>query len=153
MRILELKVPPVAMFLLFGVAMWGIAVTFPAAAFPLPGARIIAVALAGLGGAIGLAGVSAFRRHSTTVDPMTPARASAIVSNGIYRYSRNPMYVGLLLGLAGWAAFLANAAALVMLPLFVAYMTRFQIKPEECALLANFGSGYAEYMAAVRRWI
>jgi protein-S-isoprenylcysteine O-methyltransferase Ste14 len=63
------------------------------------------------------------------------------------------MYLGFALILAGWAIFLANMASLLMLPAFVAYMTQFQIKPEERALLARFGPDYAEYMAKVRRWV
>jgi protein-S-isoprenylcysteine O-methyltransferase Ste14 len=84
---------------------------------------------------------------------MAPDTTKSIVRDGIYRYTRNPMYLGFALILAGWAIFLANMASLLMLPAFVAYMTQFQIKPEERALLARFGPDYAEYMAKVRRWV
>ena len=87
------------------------------------------------------------------MNPTKPEASSAVVSDGIYRFSRNPMYLSLLTGLAGWALFLENAAALLVLPMFVAYMNRFQIKPEERALLEKFGSSYAEYMRSVRRWL
>jgi protein-S-isoprenylcysteine O-methyltransferase Ste14 len=63
------------------------------------------------------------------------------------------MYLGIAFVLLGWAIYLANLAALLLVPAFVAYMTRFQIKPEERALLEKFGSNFADYMAAVRRWI
>ena len=84
---------------------------------------------------------------------MKPETTASIVTTGIYRVTRNPMYLGLAFVLMGWATYLANLAALLLVPAFVAYMTRFQIKPEERALLAKFGLSFAEYLAAVRRWI
>jgi protein-S-isoprenylcysteine O-methyltransferase Ste14 len=63
------------------------------------------------------------------------------------------MYLGFLLALAGWAAYLANAGAALLLPVFVAYLTRFQIIPEERALSAKFGAAFAAYASGVRRWL
>ena len=153
MRALRLKIPPVALTLISGLLMWGMSAAIPEAAFSLPGSLLVAIALAIVGGAIALSGVFAFRRHSTTTNPMKPDRAESIVTDGIYRVTRNPMYVGLAIALVGWAIFLANAAALLVPPLFVAYMTHFQIKPEEQALLKKFGRTYADYMDGVRRWV
>ena len=153
MRALHLKIPPVALTLICGLGMWGLAEAVPGAAFSLGGALPVAVALAFVGGVIALAGVFAFRRHSTTTNPMSPDKAESIVTDGVYRFTRNPMYVGLTLALVGWAIFLENAAALLVPPLFVAYMTHFQIKPEERALLEKFGRTYEDYMADVRRWV
>jgi protein-S-isoprenylcysteine O-methyltransferase Ste14 len=150
---LELKVPPVAAGLIVAVAMGAAARWLPGLAFTLPGRMPLALAIALAGVAIALAGVAAFRRRRTTVDPRTPERASAIVDTGVYRVSRNPMYVGMLTVLVGWAVFLANWAALLMLPAFVAYIHRFQIVPEERALTARFGPAYAAYQARVRRWL
>ncbi|HNP34989.1 MAG TPA: isoprenylcysteine carboxylmethyltransferase family protein [Woeseiaceae bacterium] len=133
--------------------MWAASTVIPAASFPLPGALIIAFTFAFVGGGIAAAGVWAFRQHHTTLNPMKPETASSIVTAGIYRVTRNPMYLGLALALVGWAMYLANLAALLIVPAFVAYMTQFQIKPEERALLAKFGPDFATYMAAVRRWI
>ncbi len=99
------------------------------------------------------AGVAAFRRERTTVNPLTPGAATSVVSSGVYSRSRNPMYVGFLLALAGWAVYLSNVAAALLLPAFVAYMNRYQIKPEERVLLAKFGTAFEQYMARVRRWI
>jgi protein-S-isoprenylcysteine O-methyltransferase Ste14 len=155
MQVFELKVPPVALAVVFAVVMWAASTAFSTASFPLPGAgaSIVASAFAFIGGGIAVAGVSAFRRHYTTVNPMKPETTASIVTTGIYRVTRNPMYLGLAFVLVGWATYLANLAALLLIPAFVAYMTRFQIKPEERALLAKFGPSFAEYMAAVRRWI
>jgi len=133
--------------------MYGLSVLAPVGAVALPGHTPIAVALALVGVAMALAGVVAFRTHGTTVNPLAPSASSVVVSSGVYRFSRNPMYLGFLLALAGWAVYLSNAFAALFLPAFVAYMSRFQIKPEERALLAKFGRPFAQYMAAVRRWV
>ena len=153
MRWLELKVPPVLLFALVAGAMYGLARGLPMWTLPLPGRAAVAVALAAIGVAIGLAGVAEFRRSRTTVHPQHPEKASAVVTRGIYCWTRNPMYLGLLLALAGWAIFLANLAALAGLPAFVAWMNRFQIQPEERILAAKFGAPFTAYMAAVRRWL
>jgi protein-S-isoprenylcysteine O-methyltransferase Ste14 len=152
-KALELKVPPVLLFALLAAAMYGLAWALPAGTFALPGRAVAATALAAIGIAIGLAGVAAFRRSRTTVHPQHPEKASVVVSHGVYRWTRNPMYLGLLLALFGWAVFLANAAALAGPPLFIAWMSRFQIGPEERLLSGKFGSAYVSYMENVRRWI
>jgi protein-S-isoprenylcysteine O-methyltransferase Ste14 len=97
--------------------------------------------------------VVSFRRAKTTVNPMTPDAASSLVVSGIYRYTRNPMYLGFLLILTGWAALLSNMLALAVLPAFVVFMNRFQISPEERVLASLFPVDYAEYRARVRRWL
>lgn len=153
MRALELKVPPVVVVLAVGAAMWGIARLMPFASFELPGRWIAALAVALAGVVLAITGVCTFRANQTTVDPRTPGEASKLVVGGVYRWSRNPMYVGMVLLLTGWALYLSSAAALFLLPAFVGYMTAFQIKPEERILLAKFGASYAEYLSAVRRWV
>ena len=152
-RGLELKVPPVVVVLVAGFAMWLASVLVPALALDLPWRRTIAAILAGAGILLGVAGVATFRRAGTTVHPQHPEKASAMVTSGVYRYSRNPMYLGLLLLLAAWAVHLANVLAFVILPLFVAWMNRFQIAPEERALAANFGTHFDAYRRSVRRWL
>ncbi len=153
MRSLELRVPPLLVWGLLAAAGYGLSRALPDLSFALPGTVLTAAILAALGAAIALAGVVEFRRAGTTVHPQRPGEASAIVSGGVYRWTRNPMYLGFLLALAAWAVFLANAAALAALPPFVAYMNRFQIGPEERVLAAKFGPAYASYRGAVRRWI
>lgn len=153
MLTLELKVPPLAVWLIVAGAMFVVARLVPGWSVGLPGRTATAVALAGSGGAMALAGVVAFRVKRTTVNPLTPAAASTMVTSGVYRLSRNPMYVGFFLALVGWAVYLSHVGAALLLPVFVAYMTRYQIKPEERALLARFGTEYAEYRSRVRRWL
>lgn len=130
-----------------------VAYSAPSLSFTLPGSSAVALALVALGGALAFSGVMAFRDKRTTVNPLTPDAASSVVSSGVYQVSRNPMYLGLLVALAGWAAYLSNAGAALLLPAFLAYLTQYQIKPEERALLAKFGSEFAQYMARVRRWL
>ena len=153
MQWLELKVPPLFVWLAFGAAMLGVAYAAPSLSFRFAGSSIIAWTLIALGVAVAVAGVMAFRDKRTTVNPLTPDASSSVVTDGLYRYSRNPMYLGFLLALTGWAVHLQNAGAALLLPAFVAYMTRYQIKPEERALLGKFGAEFARYMSRVRRWI
>lgn len=114
-------------------------------------AAAITIALVGVG--LCVAGAISFKRARTTVNPMKPETASSLVTGGIYRITRNPMYVGFLLALIAWAIFLATAWALAGPLVFVIYLNRFQIGPEEKALSAMFGTAYSDYMAKVRRWL
>ncbi|MEO3677833.1 isoprenylcysteine carboxylmethyltransferase family protein [Rheinheimera sp. FR7-31] len=153
MKAFELKIPPLVLVLLFALAMWALAQWVP----PLMQQVMWHIVLAGIfaisGAAVALAGVLAFRRANTTVDPRVPQQSSSLVIRGIYRYSRNPMYVGFLLLLAALACFLMNAAAFALLPVFVLYINRFQIAPEERFLLQKFGADYQAYCENVRRWL
>jgi protein-S-isoprenylcysteine O-methyltransferase Ste14 len=106
-----------------------------------------------LGVAATAAGVIAFKRAQTTVDPTRPANASVVVTHGIYAFTRNPMYLGMLLALAAWAVFLGSLPAWLALPAFVKYMNRFQIEPEERFLRQKFGDPYDGYLLRVRRWL
>jgi protein-S-isoprenylcysteine O-methyltransferase Ste14 len=102
---------------------------------------------------VAVAGVLEFRRARTTVNPTTPQAATSMVRSGIYRHTRNPMYLGMLLVLAGWAVWLASLAAVAVLPVFVLYLNRLQIEPEERALASRFGADFEEYRRSVRRWL
>ncbi|MBI4986483.1 MAG: isoprenylcysteine carboxylmethyltransferase family protein [Rhodocyclales bacterium] len=153
MNALELRIPPLVLLLVYAAAMWLAATWQPALAFVLPWRVALAAALAAAGVACVLAGGAQFRKAATTVNPTRPGTASSMVTTGIYRHSRNPMYLGMLLALAAWAIFLAHPLAFPFLPAFVAYMNRFQIGPEERALAAKFGAGFAAYRQTVRRWL
>jgi protein-S-isoprenylcysteine O-methyltransferase Ste14 len=150
---LELKVPPVALAVIVAALMWCARSATPDFDFPFSSNLMFAVGLALLGAITCLAGVVAFRRAKTTVNPMKPDTTSSLVVSGIYRYTRNPMYLGFLLLLMAWAAALSNVLALVSLLAFVLYMNRFQIVPEERMLACRFEQDYAEYRARVRRWL
>lgn len=149
----ELKVPPVAVTLIFGLGMWIVATLTPAFTLLLPWRFALAIAFVASGAGVAIIAIVAFHRASTTVNPLDPTATSTLVTTGIYRVSRNPMYLGILLVLTGWAIVLSNLLAAALLPAFVAYMTRFQISPEERALLSKFGSDFVEYRKTVRRWL
>ena len=153
MNDLELKVPPLALVLVLAVAMWFAAAQLPSLAFPLPWRHGLAATVSTVGILFLLAGLYEFQKARTTFNPMKPDAASSVVTSGIYRVSRNPMYVGFLLVLTGWATFLAHPLPFLFLPVFVAYMNRFQISPEERALSAKFGDEYDRYKQGVRRWL
>jgi len=133
--------------------MWGLSECTPAINVPFPVRALGALAMALMGGVISAAGARAFRRAQTTINPMKPEKTSALVTEGIYRVTRNPMYVGLLCVLAGWAFYLAAPWVLAGPAAFFAYISRFQIAPEERVLSAMFGEAYAAYQAQVRRWL
>ena len=153
MNALELKIPPLAVALVAAVLMWLIASGTPAFSFQLPWNLPLLPPLAFIGGVIAISGIVAFRYSKTTVNPMKPGEASTLVTSGVYRITRNPMYLGLLFLLTGWAFHLSNVLAFLPIPIFMVYMTRFQIIPEERALLAAFGEDYAAYCSKVRRWL
>jgi protein-S-isoprenylcysteine O-methyltransferase Ste14 len=150
---LGLRIPPVALGVIAAALMWFASSAAPAFEFIFPANSMFSVGLALIGALMCLAGVVSFRRAKTTVNPMKPDSTSSLVVSGIYRYTRNPMYLGFLLILLGWAAFLSNVLALVLLPAFILYMNRFQISPEERVLASLFAHDYAEYRARVRRWL
>lgn len=133
--------------------MWGAARLVPALGFELPAGWIIAASLAVAGLVIAILGVVSFRRAGTTVNPLQPTATSSLVISGIYRWTRNPMYLGMLLVLLGWGVFLANALAILLAAAFVSLMNRLQIGPEEKILAARFGAEFAAYQSTVRRWL
>jgi protein-S-isoprenylcysteine O-methyltransferase Ste14 len=153
MQALELKVPPPIVMVFIAAAMWGVSSFVPvfnlASAFRISAALIFA--MTGVGFA--LAGVITFRRAKTTVNPLKPETASSLVKSGIYRVTRNPMYVGLSLVLIAWTVFLSSKWLLLGPLVFMLYINRFQIQPEERALSSLFGTDYTVYKSRVRRWL
>lgn len=153
MHALELRIPPPVVALLVAAAMWGISLVTPRVDVSAPMRLVVGIAIALAGVACAIAGIAAFRRARTTVNPLKPETSSSLVTSGIYRFTRNPMYVGLALALLGWAVFLSSPWSLIGPLAFVLYMNRFQIGPEERILLGMFGSAYSAYQGTVRRWL
>jgi len=153
MRSLELKIPPVAIAVLIAVAMWGVSLVTAPLVLPFLARMVIASVLVSVGASIGIAGIVSFKRAQTTVNPTKPTSSSTLVCSGIYSVTRNPMYLGIVLILVGWAAWLSNALSLSGAFAFVVYMNRFQIAPEEKALSDIFGTEFTSYKARVRRWL
>lgn len=153
MPTLDHRIPPPAVGALVAAAMWACASLGP----QLSLAPALRYALMGVLVAAGLAfdllGLLAFRASRTTINPLKPARASVLVTGGVYRITRNPMYVGMGLLLLAWAVHLSALLPFAGPVAYVLYITRFQIRPEEKVLAQIFGDAYAAYAARVRRWL
>ena len=149
---LESKVPPPALVVVLAVAMWLVSRATPSLHFDVPWHDGLAVVLVSAGFITGISGVVTFRKAKTTVNPLKP-HASSLVTSGVYAISRNPMYLGGLTMLLGWAISLSNPCAFLFLPVYVLYLNRFQIAPEERVLTSLFGKTYVTYQARVRRWL
>jgi protein-S-isoprenylcysteine O-methyltransferase Ste14 len=133
--------------------MWLISMNAPGVHFRLPFQRAAAGCFALAGVVSSVLGVLEFRRAKTTVNPTKPRSSSSLVASGIYRHTRNPMYLGFLLILFGWAVWLGHVLPFAFLPAFIAYMNFFQIRSEERALGSIFGDDFRTYCSQVRRWI
>lgn len=146
------RVPPPIWLLLCGSLMWGLDRAVPLTQLLDAPANRAGWILVVAGAVIIATAMLQFQRAHTTVNPLQPARASALVQSGIFRYSRNPMYLGLAIVLCGWATVLGSPGPWLVVPVFVVLLTRLQIKPEEEVLTRLFGSAYTEYCARVGRW-
>jgi protein-S-isoprenylcysteine O-methyltransferase Ste14 len=153
MKSLDARIPPLVLVVAAAVLMWIAARFVPVFTFPVPARGLVSLVLGALGMLVAAAGILEFRRARTTVNPMTPGAASALVVRGVFRISRNPMYLGFALILLGWAVFLQSATAFVVLVAFIVYIDRFQIRPEEQALEKTFGVTFRDYARRVRRWL
>ncbi len=150
---MKLKIPPPLQALVIAFLMWGLDQLLPSANISIPGKMYFILVLVITGALIDLSAIYAFIRAKTTVNPLKPDTASALVNTGIFKLSRNPMYLGMLLLLTAWTIWLGNIMNIALLILFPLYITRFQIKPEEEALTGLFGEEFTQYCLNTRRWI
>ena len=150
---LEHRIPPPFVALAAAIVMWVLArFTFT---LVLPdGLRwTISGAVLALGLLLVLPAAAAFRRAKTTINPVHIEQASQLVVSGPFRFTRNPMYLGMALVLVAWMIFLAAPVCVLVIAFFAAYITRFQITPEERVMAEKFGAAYEAYRQKVRRWI
>ncbi len=150
---LELKIIPVIQVAIIAALMYGIAQVLPLSSILLASKWLIFGIFITIGSFFGVAGIVSFYIAKTTVNPEKPEKASTLVTTGIYQFTRNPMYVGLVCFLIAWAAWLGSFYSLIFIVVFIFYMNRFQIKPEERALAKLFGQDYQDYCQKVRRWL
>jgi protein-S-isoprenylcysteine O-methyltransferase Ste14 len=150
---LELKIPPVLVVVLFVILMWLISLLLPGFHTSAQFRMLACVVLAGIGALFSVSAVLSFRKARTTVNPTAPETCSSLVISGVYKMTRNPMYLGLLFFLLAWGLFLSNLYSLIFSASFVLYMNRFQIQPEERALETCFGAEFLAYKNQVRRWL
>jgi protein-S-isoprenylcysteine O-methyltransferase Ste14 len=153
MKWLEHRIPPPIAVLITVAIMWLIART----TYVAPINQMLRYAAAALllvaGVSIVLLAMSRFRRVGTTINPVEIERASSLVTDGLFQFTRNPMYVGLCVILTGVAVWLSSPFALLGLVIFVLFISRFQIQPEERAMRTLFGNAYEDYCRRTRRWI
>lgn len=150
---LDTRVPPPVLVVLLACAMSAASRQWPQAGVALPFGDVLAIAIGFVGLTLNVLPKRRFSRDGTTVNPMRPERSTALVVDGLHRWSRNPMYVGHALILVGMACWWRLWPAMLGPAFYVAYITRFQIIPEERALSARFGGAYDAYRARVRRWL
>ncbi len=150
---MKLKIPPVAQVFIAAIAMWFITKGASTFGFDFPGQSILAAVIASAGLFIVFSAVRMFFKARTTVNPTIPSQAQTLVTTGLYRVSRNPMYLAMALLLAGWGIFLGSMLNILVLAGFIQAMNVLQIKPEEEALKEIFGDAYIDYCQRTRRWI
>jgi len=150
---LDHKIPPPVIALICAALAWILAHLTPGLSYLVPARIPIIVLLVLIGLALDISGLMSFRKAKTTFNPLSPGRSKSIVQNGPYQFTRNPMYLGMVFNLLGLCVYFENPLTLVAVVVFVAYITRFQIIPEERILLAKFGDSYAQYTRSVRRWL
>lgn len=150
---MSLRIVPVAQFAIAALLMFGFAWFFPEFNRSFPNQRTLASIFALASMSLGISAVVSFKKSETTVDPSHPEDASHLVTYGVYRLTRNPMYLALAIMLIAWGFYLGNFYSLIAVLAFILYITKFQIKPEEKVLAAKFGEDYQRYRLRVRRWI
>ncbi|MCK0147017.1 isoprenylcysteine carboxylmethyltransferase family protein [Arenibacter sp. F26102] len=149
---MKLKIPPIVVTFLFGLFMYLLAKYLPVGYFEFFGRYYLMFFLCFLALLIGIVSLFQFFRAKTSRDPLAPAKTSRLVTSGLYQYSRNPMYLALLLLLLAWGLYLGNAFNTLLAAGFVFYMNTFQIIPEEEVLANKFGKEFHKYCVMVRRW-
>ena len=146
-------VPPPLVVATVGALMWAVERKLEFGKFEFALQAAVAGVLLILGLLLMFVAVASFVAVKTTINPLRPARASSLVTTGIFGLSRNPIYLGDLLVLAAFGVWLGNITNVALLGAFVGYMNRFQVIPEERALTQVFGERYIAYCSRVRRWL
>ena len=150
---LKLKIPPPVYVLSIGLVMWLLHLYLPVAVLILPPWNSLGILLIVLAALVDFSSLYLFFKQRTTPNPMKPEFTTGLVVKGMYKFSRNPMYLGMLMMLFGFAVFLGKLTPFLVLPVFYFLMTEMQIKPEEKVLEDKFGDEYLDYKGKVRRWL
>ncbi|WP_305842759.1 methyltransferase family protein [Photobacterium leiognathi] len=149
---MSLRVPPPILLLLSILGMYLLSRFYPVMTFDFDGKSLLISMLCFIGVIPGFMAIIAFAKANTTIDPRYPQKTSRLVTTGIYRFTRNPMYLGLVFFLFAAAFYFSALSCFVVVPVFIWVMNNFQIEPEEAVLLAMFGEDFQHYCQTVRRW-
>ena len=150
---MELKVPPPVYMALFLLLMWLFEDMMSFLSWENMVFQGLGILLMTVGFLFDGWSFLGFVKSKTTINPLKPESANNLVTDRLYRFTRNPMYLGMVLILAGWAFYLGSLLSLVFLPVFIKIMTKFQILPEERALEEIFGEQFLRYKSQVGRWL
>ena len=153
LELLKLKVPPLVQMLVVALVMWLAARFLDTGETYSTWQGLLLIIILAAGMAIVAVAVVTLYKMGTTIDPRNPSLASKLVTVGIFNYSRNPIYLGLLVMLIAWNIHLYSLYASVGLPLFIWLITKLQIIPEEQQMSAKFDIDYFHYCEKVRRWV
>lgn len=153
MKKLESAIPPPLVAAICALGMWGVSKISQPVELDQTLQIVFIVVLSLTGLLFAASGMLSFKSAQTTVDPLKPHTASSLVTKGVYRITRNPMYIGLTCLLLAWSAYLSAVWSLAGIAVFIGYIQEFQIKPEEKALHNLFGDEYKNYTLRVRRWL
>jgi protein-S-isoprenylcysteine O-methyltransferase Ste14 len=153
MTFLNNRIPPPVIALALAFCMRALKDIGPQFLWPEMVVLLLSLLCFAVGLALEVPAVFAFWRQKTTVNPLNIEAAKHLVVSGAYRFTRNPMYLGMCFLLIGWAIGQHNILAFAGPVLFVLYITLFQILPEERVLADIFGKHYLDYKNKVRRWI
>ena len=150
---LKTKIPPPVYMLIMAYIMWLLDKFLPLYNWLNSPWNKLGLIIIGMAVVLDIWSLLLFFHAKTTPNPMKPGSTSHLITSGLYRYSRNPMYLGLLVMLIGWGLYLGSLSPLSMLPLFIRLLTKQQIEPEEIILMDKFGPEYKDFQQRVRRWI
>ena len=148
---IKTKIPPPLVALTFGFL-----VNYSKNIFPkieIGWGSVVGAVMIIVGLIIIISAIIQFKKNKTTITPLNPSGATKLIVHGIYKFSRNPMYLGLSLILSGISIIQNPIGGLLFVPSFILYITHFQIIPEESAMLALFKDDFVKYKENVRRWI
>ena len=148
---METKIPPPIVTLMFGLAIYLSREMLPVVEILY--STYLGIFLLLLGFFILIFAVRLFRKDNTTVNPLSPEQATKLVTDGIFKYTRNPMYLGMAFILSSISVFFNLLGGIILVPIFCAYITKFQIIPEEIAMKDLFSHDFEKYIKSTRRWI
>lgn len=149
---MKIMIPPPLLAIVTGAFMYMLAYAMPQYVYEWQYAKYAAMFFIVSGLMITIFATGKFNTEKTTINPLTPEAASKLVTDGIFKYSRNPMYLGMLFVLIGWAIRLGNPINVLLVFGLYLYLLYFQIMPEEKALSEKFGDEFTAYTKQTRRW-